>query len=323
MLVRPAMLFFLPLAALWLICAAPAGTRGRRSWSPRLPSIAPWTVRNMRVYGTFVLVASEGGVTFWTGNHPLARGEGDLAANPDIKRAELEFRRAHPGLTAEAARAALLPRRLAVHRAASRSGGSACCAKKAFYTVVPIGPSYTLHSTRYLGCVARVVPAAAAARGRRRRAAVARQPPARRRSSCSAASACSSVSCFFPQERFRIPVIDPALIVCCWPRRSRLGAPRVRRASVIAPAERRSSSCRPTTSGTTCRVLVRGVLAHPGFRHARSSTTARRTAPARSRTRSRAEYPGRVEVMHRTGQRGLGRSYIDGLRMRSACPAPI
>lgn len=25
------------------------------------------------------------------------------------------------------------------------------------------------------------------------------------------------------------------------------------------------------------------------------------------------EYPGRVEVMHRTGQRGLGRSYVDGL----------
>jgi dolichol-phosphate mannosyltransferase len=27
-----------------------------------------------------------------------------------------------------------------------------------------------------------------------------------------------------------------------------------------------------------------------------------------------AEYPGRVEVMHRTGKRGLGRSYVDGLR---------
>src|ERR1051325_10405087 len=27
-----------------------------------------------------------------------------------------------------------------------------------------------------------------------------------------------------------------------------------------------------------------------------------------------AKHPGRVEVMHRTGPRGLGRSYIDGLR---------
>jgi len=33
-----------------------------------------------------------------------------------------------------------------------------------------------------------------------------------------------------------------------------------------------------------------------------------------------AEYPGRVEVMHRTGQRGLGRSYIDGLQKAIAQP---
>jgi dolichol-phosphate mannosyltransferase len=33
-----------------------------------------------------------------------------------------------------------------------------------------------------------------------------------------------------------------------------------------------------------------------------------------------AEYPGRIEVMHRTGQRGLGRSYIDGLQKAIAQP---
>jgi dolichol-phosphate mannosyltransferase len=33
-----------------------------------------------------------------------------------------------------------------------------------------------------------------------------------------------------------------------------------------------------------------------------------------------AEYAGRVEVMHRTGQRGLGRSYIDGLQKAIAQP---
>jgi dolichol-phosphate mannosyltransferase len=32
------------------------------------------------------------------------------------------------------------------------------------------------------------------------------------------------------------------------------------------------------------------------------------------------EFPGRVEVMHRTGTRGLGRSYIDGLRHAIAKP---
>ena len=38
------------------------------------------------------------------------------------------------------------------------------------------------------------------------------------------------------------------------------------------------------------------------------------TGPVRLRTASREQYPGRIEVMHRTGQRGLGRSYVDGLK---------
>jgi dolichol-phosphate mannosyltransferase len=60
-------------------------------------------------------------------------------------------------------------------------------------------------------------------------------------------------------------------------------------------------------------VLVRGVLAHEGFRMlvvddgSPDGTGAVADALA-------AEYPGRIEVLHRTGQRGLGRSYIDGLQ---------
>jgi dolichol-phosphate mannosyltransferase len=60
-------------------------------------------------------------------------------------------------------------------------------------------------------------------------------------------------------------------------------------------------------------VLVRGVLAHPGFRMlvvddgSPDGTGAIADALA-------ADHPGRIEVMHRTGRRGLGRSYIDGLR---------
>ena len=66
-------------------------------------------------------------------------------------------------------------------------------------------------------------------------------------------------------------------------------------------------------------VLARGVLAHPGFRMlvvddgSPDGTGAVADALA-------AEYPGRVEVMHRTGQRGLGRSYIDGLQNAIAQP---
>ena len=60
-------------------------------------------------------------------------------------------------------------------------------------------------------------------------------------------------------------------------------------------------------------ILVRGVLAFPGFRMLvvddGSPDGTGEVADALAR-----EHPGRVEVMHRTGKRGLGRSYIDGLR---------
>ena len=61
-------------------------------------TIAPWTARNWAAYGRPVLVASEGGITFWTGNHPLAVGDGDLAANPAIK--HVEPRCCAPGIRA-------------------------------------------------------------------------------------------------------------------------------------------------------------------------------------------------------------------------------
>ena len=60
-------------------------------------------------------------------------------------------------------------------------------------------------------------------------------------------------------------------------------------------------------------VLARGVLAHEGFRllvvddGSPDGTGALADALADA-------HPGRVEVMHRTGPRGLGRSYVDGLR---------
>lgn len=59
--------------------------------------------------------------------------------------------------------------------------------------------------------------------------------------------------------------------------------------------------------------LATGVLTHPGFRllvvDDGSPDGTGQVAEALAR-----EHPGRVEVMHRTGPRGLGRSYIDGLR---------
>lgn len=209
-LTRPATLFVLPLAALWLAW--------RRRWSAaaRLLVAAglvvlPWTVRNWVEYGRPVLVASEGGITFWTGNHPLAVGDGDLAANPAIKESNLALRARHPGLTPEQLEPIYYREALAW---IGREPGQwlLLLLRKAYFTLVPVGPSYRLHSSLYYwGSVipyAVVLPFAAvgvwALRGRRS------QP----RALWLLAGSTLLVSLvFFPQERFRIPVIDPTLVV--------------------------------------------------------------------------------------------------------------
>jgi hypothetical protein len=85
-------------------------------------------------------------------------------------------------------------------------------ARKAFYTVVPTGPSYRLHSSLYFwGSVvpyAIVLPFGIAGTW-----ACRRRPSRPRALWLLTASAVLVCLVFFPQERFRIPVIDPALIV--------------------------------------------------------------------------------------------------------------
>jgi 4-amino-4-deoxy-L-arabinose transferase-like glycosyltransferase len=210
-LVRPAMLLFLPVVALWFIL--------QKRWSLALAFcvaaaavVAPWTLRNAREYARFVLVASEGGVTFWTGNHPLSTGEGDLAANPMLKQAEVEFRQSHPGLTAEQLEP--LYYRDALSRIRSNFGWwIGLVGRKLWYTFVPAGPSYALHSTRYrLGSVIPYVllaPFAFAGFTRLVRRGGAATPLL-----LLAVAVVVTGLIFFPQERFRTPVLDPTLIVC-------------------------------------------------------------------------------------------------------------
>jgi 4-amino-4-deoxy-L-arabinose transferase-like glycosyltransferase len=209
-LTRPALLLFVPLALLWLL-------RRRRSalavalLAAVLAVVAPWTARNYRAHGRFVLVASEGGVTFWTGNHPLARGEGDLAANPEIKRTEVEFRRRHPGLTAEELEPLYYWEAFG-HIRAEPGWWLGLLARKAFYTIVPGGPSYRVHSLRYqaasIASYLLLLPFAVA--GVRTLWRAKERPVALGLLACSAVLVCLI---FFPQERFRVPVLDPAMII--------------------------------------------------------------------------------------------------------------
>ena len=210
-LVRPAMIVFLPIAALWFV--------GRKKWSLALAFcvsaaavVTPWTLRNAKEYGRFVLVASEGGVTFWTGNHPLAIGEGDLAANPQIKQAEVAFREAHGGLTPEELEP-LYYRDALAHIAGNFGWWLGLLGRKAFYTFVPIGPSYTLHSIPYrLGStLPYLVLAPLALIGFTR---LVRRGGAATPLLLLAVAVVITALIFFPQERFRIPVIDPTVIVC-------------------------------------------------------------------------------------------------------------
>jgi dolichol-phosphate mannosyltransferase len=68
--------------------------------------------------------------------------------------------------------------------------------------------------------------------------------------------------------------------------------------------------------------LVRAVLAHEGYRvmivddDSPDGTGAVADALAR-------DFPGRVEVLHRTGPRGLGRSYLEGIRVAVAGTADV
>ena len=211
-LTRPGMVFFLPFAALWL-------WRRRRAADAAIflvvsvLCVAPWTIRNHQVYGRWIAVASEGGVTFWTGNHPLAIGEGDLAANSEIKRAELAFRTSHPGLTAEELEPLYYRDAFAWIRE-HPGAWLGLIARKAFYTVVPAGPSYAVHSVKYVAASVAayvLVLAAAVAGAWRWRASGRRTGPVPLW--LMAASTVAAGLVFFPQERFRIPVIDPALIV--------------------------------------------------------------------------------------------------------------
>lgn len=210
-LVRPAMIVFVALAVLWLLWRRMPARLMAFALGAALV-IAPWTIRNYLVDGRAVLVAADGGVNFWIGNNPRASGDGDLAANPDLQMRHAQFRTAHPNLTERELEPVYYQDALAWMRL-DPSGWLTLEARKLFHLIVPTGPSYRLHSARYYtasaGPYLLILPLAIVG--------VWRLGAARQRTPglwLLAGSAVVTALIFFPSERYRIPIIDPVLIVC-------------------------------------------------------------------------------------------------------------
>lgn len=210
-LVRPAMIVYIGLAGLWLAW---------RRWPARVVAfalgaalvIAPWTIRNDARDGRIVLIAADGGVNFWIGNHPRAVGDGDLASNVDLQIAHAQFRNAHEALS-ERQLEPIYYREAFGWIVTHPGDWLKLEAAKLFYLVVPAGPSYRLHSVRYYLASAGpyLIMLPFAVMGLWRLGARRRRLPG---VWLLAASAIVTALVFFPHERYRIPVIDPVLIVC-------------------------------------------------------------------------------------------------------------
>jgi hypothetical protein len=221
-LIRPSSLLFVVLALLWLLTRPAHRPSAAAFLAGTLVLLLPWTIRNYQHYDRLVIVASEGGVTFWTGNHALAIGEGDLAANPDLKRAATALRSSHPDLTEEQMEPIYYHEALQWMRA-HPFAWFWLEMKKIVYLALPIGPSYKLHSFRYYALsvisYAAILPAAVIGFWQ--------LGSARRRSPglwLLAGSAVLASVIFFPQERFRIPILDPTLVICAATLFGRAGA---------------------------------------------------------------------------------------------------
>jgi hypothetical protein len=211
-LTKEAMLFFLPLAAVWLFYTR----RSRLTVALAVGAaciVVPWIARNYVVHDRFVLTAAHGGVTLWTGNNPLARGEGDLAANPEMGRARVALEERYPGASNQELDDVYYREVFSFVR--EQPGRWILLVfRKLFYTFVPIGPSYRLHSARYYGAtlIAYGPVAILALLGAWQ--LVRRGHPGRLWALWLLALSTIAVNLvFFPQERFRIPVMDPTAIV--------------------------------------------------------------------------------------------------------------
>ncbi len=174
--------------------------------------IGPWTARNYVTHDRFMLVSALGGLAFWIGNHSLARGEGDLASNPALGAAENDVREAHPGLDPAELEIVYFAEAAAFVRS-HPVAWAMLLVQKLFYFVFPIGPSIFMRSVLHRAAswlsYFSLFPFAASGFWQLRRAQPQPVPLW-----LLGLSAVLTILIFYPQQRYRVPVFDPFLIVC-------------------------------------------------------------------------------------------------------------
>ena len=286
-------------------CSGSAACRWQWLWRlARRWSLARGRCGTTGHYGRLVLIASEGGITFWTGNHPLSPGEGDMAANPAIKLDNRRLRAAHPGLSRGGARAGLLPRGDCSRSRRTRRGGSAWSSRSSSISGCRSARRTLLHSrlfriASWVSYGLLVVP-----RPRRPGGAGSATPDrACARCGCCSRRPSSRAWCSCRRSASVFPSIDPALIVG---------------AAVLVDASRRGAGSHAAILRNPAMVLVviptynerdnlpdlvRAVARARGHaRHGGRRQVARRHGRARRRPGRRVPRTRRGRAPHRTAR---------------------
>ena len=171
----------------------------------------PWNLYLYLKENHFIFVASEGGVTLWTGTHPAYSGDGDLAVNPKVQKDYRVLLETHSTLTST--QRSQIYTQLAVKNVLENPGGLVLIElKKLLYWIIPIGPSVMKMSlfhkiASFLFYLPLLIFALLGFR---------RLAPDVRLFVCGIyISFTLMILVFLPQERFRIATVDPVLILMC------------------------------------------------------------------------------------------------------------
>lgn len=207
-LIRPGSVFLLPL---YLLSAF-----RKRGFTPAVVLCAlyflillPWNFHLYRKEGHPIFVASEGGITLWTGTHPSYSGDGDLSVNPGVQRDYRELLKKYSRLSS--AERGQIYTALAFENVVKHPAEFAIIEiKKLLFWILPIGPSVTKMSmlhivSSFLFYLPLLIFAVV---GFRRLG-----PDLRFFVLGVAISFTVMILVFLPQERFRIASIDPILLV--------------------------------------------------------------------------------------------------------------